>query len=60
MGSKPVCEELNERACVVGSLSPRGKGVFATTDHEDVPNPPIYIDPAANSSSSPSDVFATR
>ena len=60
MGSKPVCEELNERACVVGSSSPRGKGVYATTVHEDVPNAPIYIDLAANSSFSPSDVFATR
>ena len=61
LGSKLVWEELNEKlACVVGSLSPRGMGVYVTTVRQDFPDSPRYIDPAVNSSSSTWDLLATR
>ena len=61
VGSKLVWEELNERACVVDAFSPRGEGAFLTTVRQDIPNRPIYIEPAAySSSSSTSDLFAIR
>jgi hypothetical protein len=60
VGSKLIREELNERAYVFDAPGPRGEGVYVTTVHQDLPNAPMYIDPAAYSSSSTSDLFTTR
>ena len=61
MSSKLVWEELNEKlACVVGSLGPRGMGVYVTTVRQDFPDASRWIDPAVNSSSSTPDLLATR
>jgi hypothetical protein len=49
VGSKLVWEELNERACVVDALGPRGEEAYAMTVRQDFPNAPMYIDPVAYS-----------
>lgn len=61
MGSRLIWEELNERTRVVDALDPRGGGVYVIlTVRQEFPNARISIDLAANSSTSMSDLFATR
>lgn len=60
VGSKLVWEELNGRACVIDALGLRGEGAYVTAICQDFPDASISMDLAMCSSSSRSELFATR